>query len=69
MKKEIPQGAIIGAIVLVVLIVLGFAWRTLSDSTPPRVNLPDGAVKPDPLPEGAPAERSAPRRSRRPLDG
>ncbi|MCW3053350.1 MAG: hypothetical protein JWN14_2520, partial [Chthonomonadales bacterium] len=60
-KKEIPQGAIIGAIVLVVLIVIGFAWRTLSDSTPPRVNMPEGAVKPDALPEGAPAGRSAPR--------
>lgn len=61
MKKEIPQGAIIGAIVLVVLIVLGFAWRTLADSTPAREKVPEGAVKPDGLPEGgAPPGRSAP---------
>jgi len=68
-KKEIPQGAIIGAIVLVVLIVIGVAWRTLSDSTPPRVDLPADAVKPDALPGGAPPERTAPPPRRRVSDG
>jgi hypothetical protein len=53
MKREIPQGVIIGAIVLLVLCVTGIAWRSLSDRTAAPETLQAVDLKTDPIPQGA----------------
>ncbi len=51
MKKEMPQGVIIGAVVVVVLLVLGMGWKMLtSDGNPPREQTKPSDVKADPIP-------------------
>jgi hypothetical protein len=57
MKREMPQGLIIGAIVLIVLCISGIAWRSLVDRTPAPERLQAIDLKTDPIPDGANRDR------------
>jgi len=52
MKRETQQGLVIGAIVLLILFVIGIGWRSLSASSPAPEKLQVSELRPDPVPQG-----------------
>ena len=46
------QVALMVGVVVLVLLAVSMAWRSLAESTPERVKVAPNSIQPDPMPQG-----------------